>query len=155
MAMSVQSLREVLERSLEQATPFTRRIFAGQELSAERVQDFINQVITATVATVRPDGRPHAAWVLCACLEGEIYITVSKRSVLLRNLRAVPLAALTVVSKDYGVLAEGKCVCEGEKQLVLDLLHRLDGAVERGRFAPTDWEGYIYRFDIERIFAGG
>jgi hypothetical protein len=44
----------------------------------------------ATVATPRADGRPHAAVVLTACLEGTVHFAASVGSALLRNLERPP-----------------------------------------------------------------
>lgn len=76
------------------------------------ILDFLTQgTRTGTLATVRPDGRPHAApvWFL---VEGEtIVFTTWHETVKARNLRSLPQAAMTVDMEEPPfafVLVEGE-----------------------------------------------
>ncbi len=146
-------LQAAIEQSLARATPLTRKIFGRDAWTANQVQRFVNRTMTATIASVRPDGRPHAAWVLAACCRGTIYFSATKGSILLANLRQREDVALTVTDPVHGVIADGRAMLAGRAQDVPDLVRELDGAVIRGRLLPPGWDGYIYALEIERIFA--
>ncbi len=75
--ISLDDLQRTIDVSPRTASPLTRRIYANDRWSAAAVQRFVNKVMAATIATVRPDGRPHAAVVLCACVDGDLYFTVA------------------------------------------------------------------------------
>jgi hypothetical protein len=149
----VAQLQAAIDRSLARATPLTRRIFGHDAWTADQVQRFVNRTMTATIASVRPDGRPHAAWVLAACCRGTLYFSVTKGSILLANLRRRGQVALTVTDPVHGVIAEGRARLEGQAQDVPDLVRELDAAVIRGRLLPPGWDGYVYSLEVERIFA--
>lgn len=146
-------LQAALERSLANATPLTRQFFADTTWDAEEVQRFVNQTMTASVATVRPDGRPHAAWVLAACTRGTIYFTAATGSVLLRNLRRNPAVALTVTNHVHGVMADGKARCMGTAREVPDLVEEIDLVVRRAYLIPPGWDGELWALDVDHIFA--
>jgi pyridoxine/pyridoxamine 5'-phosphate oxidase len=151
--VSLDALQEALEASLTHASPLTRSIFARNRLSALAVQRIINEVMGGTVATVSPEGSPHAAIVLVACLDGTILFTVSLHSRLLGDLHRNSTVALSVLAANHDLIVQGRAEKLGRAgdlpELVLDL-HRLS---RKGRFTPHGWPGYLYAISIDKIFA--
>ena len=148
----MEELQRAVEASLATASPLARRIYANQRWTATSVQQFINRVIGATIATVRADGKPHAAVVLAACLDGTIYFTASPRSALLGNLRRQSAVALTFTDPDHDATMAGDARLVGRASEVPDLIGDLRRLSRRGQFTPPDWDGYLYAVRVERIF---
>lgn len=148
----MKELQRVIESSLATASPLARRVFANERWSAASVQRFINRVMAATVATVRSDGRPHAAVVLAACRKGSVYFTATLGSVLLRNLERQPAVAITVTDRDHDLTLLGEAVRLGRASDLPELVRDLHALSRRGQFTPRDWDGYLYLVRIERIF---
>jgi len=153
--MSLDDLRAKLDQSLRSASPLTRELFVDGRMTAEALRDFINDVMSVSVATVCADGRPHASLTLIACSnDGELYVAVNERSVLYRNLRRSAEVAFTVEKGEHGLMAQGRAAPAGLARDLRDsLLPQLDALMKRGRWLPHDWQGAIYRIEVERIFA--
>jgi pyridoxine/pyridoxamine 5'-phosphate oxidase len=152
--MSLDALQQVIDASFRVASPLMRELFA-QRLDAAAVRDLINERISATIATVRKDGTPHAALTLIVCSDGgELYFAVNEKSVLYRNLQRSLRIALTVDAPDHGLMAQGVAELAGAaRELRSTLLPELDRATKRGRWLPQDWEGLVYRARLSRLFA--
>ena len=150
--MSEEDLQRAIDVSLATASPLTRRIYANERWSAARVQRFVNRVMGATVATVRADGRAHAAVVLAACREGTVYFAASRGSLLLRNLERHTAIAMTVADRNHDLIIQGEAERVGKASAVPNLLRDLRGLSRRGQFTPEGWDGYLYSVRIERIF---
>ena len=151
--MSLVGLQAVIERSLAGASPLTKELF-DEHMDAPALRDFINQVASATVATVGRDDRPHASLTLVACSNsGDLYIAVNRRSALSRNLKRSPYVAITVDASEHGLMAQGKAVLAGmAPDLRETLMPELDAIMARGRWVPVDWDGAVYRLELTRIF---
>lgn len=141
-----------MARSMASASPLAKRIYANDRWSPVAVERQINRVMAATVATVRPDGRPHASMVIAACLEGTVHLTASDGSVLLANLRRRPYISMTVADRDHDVTIHGRADPVGRASDLPELVRDLHALSPRGQFVPRDWDGYLYRVQIERIF---
>ncbi|HZU77897.1 MAG TPA: pyridoxamine 5'-phosphate oxidase family protein [Dehalococcoidia bacterium] len=156
--MSLQELQAVVDRSLANASPLARALFGRSHFDATAIEAFVNRVGSATIATVRRDGRPHAAWTLACCAGGVIYFAAADGSVLLRTLRANDAVALTVTEQDHGLMADGRARILGRRSELPELMPALDTASSRGRFVDKDWDGsewngWICAVDLERVFA--
>jgi nitroimidazol reductase NimA-like FMN-containing flavoprotein (pyridoxamine 5'-phosphate oxidase superfamily) len=162
--MSLNELQSILDQSVLSATELTRALFGRSQWSAQQVQDFVNAVFTGTVATTGPTGRPHAAWVLIASIDGRFYSSVTNGSVLLRNLRHSPHIAFTVSDtcrtslrpegeSDHGIMGQGKATLLGRADELKPLLHRLNDAVDRDHFVPDRFDGHIAEIAATRLFA--
>jgi pyridoxine/pyridoxamine 5'-phosphate oxidase len=145
-------LQRAIDSTLTTAGPLAQRIYANQRWSAASVQQFINKVMGATVATVRADGKPHAAVALAACLDGTVHFTASPGSALLADLRRQKAIALTVTDRDHDLTIFGEADLAGRASEVSDLMHNLRRLSRRGQFTPPGWDGYLYAVRIERIF---
>jgi len=150
--VSLDDLQRAVDASLASASSLTREIFGKRAMDAASVQRFINKVLGATVATVRADGRPHAALVLAACSDGTVYFTASVGSVLLRNLEGRADVALTVTDADHDVTIHGQARRLGMASQLPDLVTQLHHASKRGQFIPSGWDGYLYEVTIDKIF---
>lgn len=150
--MSLEELEAVLVASKEAASPFTLSL-EGADRTAHEVEQFINQTQTITVAVVRKGGLPHAAPVIGACLDGEIYCTVSPGSVLANCLERSPEVAFTVADLVHSVIGAGIGEKVGRISDLGELRARLDRASPFGQFAPEGWDGFIYRLKARRLFA--
>jgi pyridoxine/pyridoxamine 5'-phosphate oxidase len=148
----MQELQRVIDATLLAASPLARRIYANDRWSAAQVQRFINRVMAATVATIRRDGRPHAAVVLTACLDGTVYFAASDGSLLLRNLERQPVVSMTVTDRDHDLTIHGHVDRVGRARDLAELVNKLHKLSRRGQFIPRDWDGDIYVVHIDRIF---
>jgi nitroimidazol reductase NimA-like FMN-containing flavoprotein (pyridoxamine 5'-phosphate oxidase superfamily) len=146
-------LQTVLNRSVENASPFTRSLFEKSQWDAARVATFVNEQHGLTVATVSKDGEPHAAVVIAGFLDGAIHFTVSPRSVLLRNLKRSGRVAFSVCGGEHNVMGQGTAVVAARSLDDPELIERLAAASSVGKFTPPGWDGFIYRIDVDRIFA--
>jgi len=153
--MALETLQEKLDASLRNASPLTREFFADSPMTAEAVRDFVNDVLSVSIATVSKSGKPHAALTLVACADdGSLYAAVNERSVLYRNLQHAPDVAITVDAREHGLMGQGCAQYVGTAaELRTTLIAELDRAAKRGRWVPQDWAGAVYRLDLDRIFA--
>ena len=151
--MALPDLQKALDASLAGASALSKRLFSRGGMDAAEVQRFVNRVMGATVATVGPDGHPHAALVLAACDDGMLIFTASPGSALLRNLRRSAGVALTVTAAEHDVTVRGRAERLGRASELEELLDRLHSLSKRGRFTPPDWEGELYSVSIEKVFA--
>jgi pyridoxine/pyridoxamine 5'-phosphate oxidase len=147
-------MQDAIDRSLEQANPFTKAMFEELACSADEVISFINTVRLATIATANAVGTPHAAVVIAACHDEHVYFTVHPSSILARNLNERPQVGFTFCLGDRSIMGQGTGVRIGEAESLPDLLASLGSSASSGRFTPPGWEGLIYRIDVHRIFAG-
>ncbi|MGH9117528.1 MAG: pyridoxamine 5'-phosphate oxidase family protein [Acidimicrobiales bacterium] len=148
----MKELQRVIDVTLVAASALARQVYANDRWSAAGVQRFINKVMAATVATVRADGRPHAAVVLTACLNGTVYFTASDGSLLLRNLERLPSVSMTVTDRDHDLTIQGHVDRLGRASDQTELVNELHGISGRGQFIPRHWDGYLYAVHIDRIF---
>ena len=66
------------------------------KMSSSEVNDFLNGVQLARVATVRPDGRPHVAPIWYLWEDNCFYFETGKSTVKATNLRNNPNLAVTI-----------------------------------------------------------
>jgi pyridoxine/pyridoxamine 5'-phosphate oxidase len=148
----MKELQHVIDVTLASASPLARRVYANEQWSATAVQRFVNRVMAATVATVRADGRPHAALVLTACLDGTMFFTASAGSMLLRNLERQRAVSMTVADRDHDLTIHGHVDRLGRASELPELVRALHALSRRGQFIPREWDGYLYAVNIDRIF---
>lgn len=151
--VSLSELQDVLDRSIRNASPFTRSLFAAVQWDAERVARFVNTNRNVTVSTVTFGGEPHAAVVIGACLGGSVHFTVAPSSLLARTLAHTPHVAFTVCDRAHAIMGKGIAVLVTRSLDDPDLIARLAAATDHGVFTPAGWDGLVYRIEIDRIFA--
>lgn len=147
-------MQEAIDRSMAGASETTRTMFGEGVWSADEVISFINSVRSATIATANDAGVPHAAVVIAASVDDEIYFTVTPESVMARNLAARSKMAFSVCYADRAIMGQGVAVLVGEAGELQDLMTALATTSRTDRFTPPGWEGLMYRIDLRRIFTG-
>lgn len=147
-------MQEAIDRSMAGASETTRAMFGDLVWSADEVISFINSVRSATIATANDAGVPHAAVVIAACVDDDIYFTVTPESVMARNLAARNKMAFSVCYADKAIMGQGVAVLLGEAGELKELMSALAKTSKAGGFTPPGWEGMMYRIDLRRIFTG-
>jgi hypothetical protein len=150
--MSLDALQQVLDRSYREAGSLTRTFLAEEPWRADEVADFVNQARDLTLATVMPDGTPHAAVVIGGCLDGDLYCTASIGSAMLRNIRLAPAVAFTMTDRAHQLMGRGVAHVMGRSLDLPELLDQLAAASAIEKFAPPFWDGYLCRLDPDRLF---
>jgi hypothetical protein len=150
---TVQRLQAALDRSRANASALSRSLFADSTWDAPRVTEFVNEIATVSVSTVTAAGEPHAAVVIGACLDGDLYFTVIPGALLGRNLERAERVAFTICTGSHAVMGRGRARLAARSLDAPDLIERLAAVMPRGSFTPPGWDGLVYRVEIERIFA--
>ncbi len=154
MHPELDELQAKIDASRRGASALTKELFAKAPMDAKALQNFINTVMSVSVATVGRSGRPHASLTMIACLnDGQIYFAANRQSVLYRNLQHSTYVGLTVDNQQRGLMAQGRAFLFGNTPDLKDLVTEADALMERGRWLPKDWDGALYRVDLHRIFA--
>jgi hypothetical protein len=148
------TLARIQEASFTRASEATRRSFpAARRMDGATLQRFLTDTRYGVLATVRPDGRPHAAPVGYA-LVGVTFVFASLGDALrVHNLRAEPHASL-VVSKGEDA-THAAVIAEGTARL----LAPMDAPLEmRAPFRDPDgnlpeWAGVLIALTPERLLS--
>lgn len=152
--MPLDELQAKIDASMRNASALMRELFSSGSMDAATIRDFVNDVMSVSVATVLSSGRPHSALTLIACSDdGDLYFAANERSVLFRNLQRSAHVALTVDAREHGLMAQGQAELVGYAPTLRNsLLPELDRATRREGWLPDDWTGAIYRVHLHRIF---
>lgn len=156
MASQAQLLERIQAATFARSTPSTIASFPERfRLSGDAIVTFLARRRTATLATTRPDGRPHAAPTGFALVNGKIVVASVEDAIRVANLRQRPHASLVVNEEtpdSHGVtIIEGSCrlFTPGGASLEVRTPFRLeDGAL------PT-WIGVFIVLTPERILSFG
>lgn len=100
------TLQQLIDRSLQESTAFTRAIMP-KTMTAEEVVSFINAGKSAIVATVRKNGSPHTAWTPIAYVEHRLYTYGDPKSVFYKNVKRDGRIAISITSDGSAVFIEG------------------------------------------------
>ena len=146
------TITRAIEASLVRASPFTHEIFE-ERWSAPRVVEFINERPNATIASVNSSSQPHAAVVIAACVDDEIFFTVHPDSVLHRNISVNDRIAPTISDALHAVMCQGRAVLVGPAHDNMELINRLSAATRSGSFTPPGWSGFIYSLELRNLVA--
>ena len=82
------------------------------KLNREEIDELLGRPLVSVVSTVRPDGTPHMTPVWHLVDGDDVVLTVDNSSVKARNVRANPVAALSVVTDETPqrwLLVSGTC----------------------------------------------
>ena len=126
-------------------------------LDADEIRRLLEIRIYGVLATSRPDGRPHAAPVSFAVLDGHLWLASNRSTVRMRNLTGSPLAVLVVMGPrdddDHVAL-----IVEGTVRFAEDT------EAIRSRLAPTwrsrfgddlEWADVIYELTPTKVLSHG
>jgi PPOX class probable F420-dependent enzyme len=89
------------------------------DMTQTEIDNFLQGVHLARVATVRPDGRPHVAPVWYLWEDGTLYFETARTAVKANNLRANPNIAITVDVEEGGLRLR-YVILEGQATLIED-----------------------------------
>lgn len=88
------------------------------KLNREEIDELLGRPLVSVVSTVRPDGTPHMTPVWHLVDGDDVVLTVDNSSVKARNVRANPVAALSVVTDETPqrwLLVSGKAELSTER----------------------------------------
>jgi hypothetical protein len=146
--MSRAEMQRIIDESQLTASSLTRKLFSAQPWTAEKVETFINDTGSMTIATTNADTTPHAALVVAGSQDGVIYFSASPGSALLGNLRRRPAVAFTVGGSVSG---RGDAVLAGQPGDLPALEPQVSKQLRE--LQATNWNGYIYELRLKRLFA--
>jgi hypothetical protein len=145
--MSINQLQQQIDESIQNASGFTRDLFADKHMTAEELQTFVNTHASMTLSSLDRKGKPHAGIVAAGCVDGTMYVGVTPKTALLGNLRRNEDVAFSIGDK---VVGRGRAQLVGragdQKHLAPGLTGPLKGAIEQ------DWGGYVYALEPSRVF---
>jgi len=154
-----ETLAAVQSRSRATASPATREAFPEDgSLDDDDLATLLGRRRYLTLATTRPDGRPHAAMVGFCVRDGRFWIPSMAGAARLRNLAHEPAASL-VVSEGEGddhvvVLIEGEAVVHADPGAMLrDWL--ADAWRERHGTDPTSWTAAVIEVLPTKVLSYG
>src|SRR5262245_16691592 len=96
-AADLQRLQELLDRSIERASPFLRSAFEmpQRSLSAERLVKHLDGGLTVALGTVTAAGEPRVAPIAAFLLRGTFYVPTVAEATRARHLARRPGVSLT------------------------------------------------------------
>jgi nitroimidazol reductase NimA-like FMN-containing flavoprotein (pyridoxamine 5'-phosphate oxidase superfamily) len=150
----IETLARIQEASFARAGTATRGAFpAERRMTGPELTAFLSRKRYGVLASVRPDGRPHAAPVGFALVGTRFVMASLSDAQRVRNLRHEPHATL-VVSEEEGdkhavVIAEGTARLLEPLEASLDM--RAPFRDEAG--ALPDWVGVIIALTAERVLS--
>jgi nitroimidazol reductase NimA-like FMN-containing flavoprotein (pyridoxamine 5'-phosphate oxidase superfamily) len=158
--MAHEALQQLIDQSMQRATPFTRSIMP-KTMTATEVVSFINGGKSAVIATVRKNGSPHTAWNPIAYIEEKLYTYGDPSSVFYKNAKRGGQVAIAVTSGDKAVFIEGRTVEVAKINKVIETL------LSKIRSTVKDWipdssynyasleecQGSIFEINIGRILS--
>lgn len=156
MPTPAELLAQIQATTFARATPSTITSFPERfRLSGDAIVTFLARRRTATFATTRPDGRPHAAPTGFALVDGRLVIASVEDAVRVANLRQRPHASLVVNEETpttHGVvIIEGSCRLFTPRAASLEI--RAPFRLEDGDL-PT-WIGVFIVLTPERLLSYG
>jgi PPOX class probable F420-dependent enzyme len=99
-------------------------------MTQAEIDNFLQEVHLARVATVRPDGRPHVVPVWYLWEEGHLFFETARKAVKANNLRTNPHIAITVDVTAGGlrlkyVILEGQAAFIEERRTVRQIAEKI------------------------------
>lgn len=146
-------LGRLQEESFDRATPVMRTAYPpARRMSGLQLAAYLERRTYALASTTRPDGRAHAAPTLFTVHEEAFWLPTVAGAARLRNVRAHPWLALSVLEGEHdthaAVLAEGPAEV---LETVPDDVRRT--TVLRNDGATLDWAEAWLRVTPQRLFS--
>jgi nitroimidazol reductase NimA-like FMN-containing flavoprotein (pyridoxamine 5'-phosphate oxidase superfamily) len=141
-AEDLQRLQELLDRSIDQASPFLRSSFQMPErsLTAEQLVAHLAGGLIVALGTVTAAGEPRVAPISAFFLRGRFYVPTVAESARARHLARRPGASLTYFEgTDLAVIAHGHAAIVGTDDARFEELDAVQ--VECGNQSPREWNG--------------
>jgi general stress protein 26 len=140
-------LQSVMEKSLAEASPHSRKVYGQNPLSAKEVLELANTHVLILGATVKPEGTPHLSPVDIVAVEGTIYVGVDEATARYKNLRKNP--AITIMIADGW---KRQAILQG----VANFLDRKSERAKKALKAEKEKYGWtteaIAEFSAEKVF---
>jgi hypothetical protein len=146
----IDRLRTLLDRSIEQASPFLRRSFEMPEhsLSAAQLVAHLQGSLTVALGTVTARGEPRVAPIAAFLLRASFYVPTVAEAARARHLAARPGASLSYFEGiDLAVVAHGKATIIGADDARFAELDATQ--IECGNQSVREWEGTGVYLNIE------
>ena len=143
-------LQSLIDRSIEQASPFLRRSFEMPEhsLSAAQLAGHLQGSLTVAFATVTARGEPRVAPIDALFVHGRFNVPTVAESVRARHLAKRPGASVTYFEGiDLAVIAHGEARIVSEADDEFDELDEVQ--VAAGNQSPREWPGAAVYFAVE------
>jgi hypothetical protein len=151
----LERVQQLLDHSIEQASPYLRSSFEmpQRSLSAEQLANRLQGSLTVALGTVTARGEPRVAPINALFVHGAFCVPTVAESARARHLRQRPGASLTYYEGvTLAVIAHGGAE-------IIDGLHpdfaELDELqVESGQQSPTQWhgQGVYLRLDARTLY---
>lgn len=141
-AADLQSLQELLDRSIERASPFLRTAFEMPErsLSAERLVALLDGGLTVALGTVTAAGEPRVAPISAFLLRSTFYVPTVAEAARARHLARRPAVSLTYYEGTrLAVIAHGQTAIIGANDARFGELDAVQ--IECGNESPLTWSG--------------
>jgi hypothetical protein len=141
-AADLQRLQELLDRSIEQASPFLRNAFEmpQRSLSAERLVEHLDGGLTVALGTVTSAGEPRVAPIAAFLLRATFYVPTVAEAARARHLARRPGVSLTYFEGTrFAVIAHGRAAIIGTDDPRFAELDQVQ--IECGHESPTTWSG--------------
>jgi hypothetical protein len=141
-AADLRRLQDLLDRSIEQASPFLRSSFEMPErsLSAEQLVARLTGGLTVALSTVTAGGEPRVAPISAFFLRAAFYVPTVAEAARARHLARRPAVSLTYFEGTHlAVIAHGGATIIDADDSRFDELDAVQ--VECGHQSPREWNG--------------
>jgi len=98
MAIALPDLQYVIDKSLAQASPHSKKVYGQNPLTAKEVLDLANSHVLIVAATLKPEGKPQLSPIDFVAVEGLLYVGVDVGTAHNRNLKRN--SAITIMIAD-------------------------------------------------------
>jgi len=143
-------LQALIDRSIEQASPFLRRSFQMPEhsLSAAQLAAHLQGSLTVALATVTARGEPRVAPIDALFVHGRFNVPTVAESVRARHLAQRPGVSVTYFEGiDVAVIAHGEASIVSEAHDEFEELDEVQLAA--GNQSPREWTGTAVYLAVE------
>lgn len=146
----LKNLQQLLDESVEHATPFLRRSFQmpDRSLSAQQLSDQLQGSLTVALATVTARGEPRVAPINALFHRGRFHIPTVAESARARHLAKRPGASVTYFEgNSLAVIVHGTATSIHEDQPEFGPVDELQ--MKFRSESPRDWQGHAIYLRIE------
>ena len=152
------SLWQVQRRSIAASPPGTVEAWPAEDaLDADEIRRLLEIRRYGVLATSRPDGRPHAAPVAFAAIDGHLWLASNRSTVRMRNLEHLPVASLVVMGPrddddHVALIVEGRVRIEDDTDATRSRLM----PAWRSRFGDElEWADVIFELEPTKVLSHG
>jgi pyridoxine/pyridoxamine 5'-phosphate oxidase len=146
----LKTLQQLLDASIERATPFLRRSFEmpDRSLSAQQLADQLQGSMTVALATVTARGEPRVAPINALFYRGAFHIPTVAESARARHLARRPAASVTYFEGTrLAVIVHGAATGIREDEPEFALIDELQMRFRSE--GPRDWQGHAVYLRLE------